>query len=129
MPAATSPSSACGIVAGPAGRLADRFGHRDLDVVDMISVPERLKDAVAEPEHHDVLNRLLSEIMVDAIDLAFGQNRKDFAIELLRRAKIGAERLLDDGPAPMPFRFTGKAGLAQPPHDRGEHLWGSGEIE
>ena len=55
---------------------ADRLGHGDLHVVDVIAVPQRLEDAVGEPEHHDVLDRLLAEIMVDAIDLALSPARR-----------------------------------------------------
>ena len=41
------------------------LGHRDLDVIDVPAVEERLEDAVAEPEREQVLNRLLSQVMVD----------------------------------------------------------------
>ena len=43
----------------------DTLRYGDLDVIDMIPVPQRFEHAVGEAEHQDVLNRLLSEIMVD----------------------------------------------------------------
>ncbi len=48
---------------------ADRLGVRDLDVVDVLPVPDRLEDAVGEAEDEQVLHRLLAEVVVDAVDL------------------------------------------------------------
>ena len=47
----------------------ERLGHRDLHVVDVAPVPERLEDAVAEPEDHQVADGLLAQVVVDAVDL------------------------------------------------------------
>ena len=52
----------------------DRLGDRDLHMVDVVAVPQRLEDAVGEAQHHDVLDRLLAEEMVHPIDLRFGQH-------------------------------------------------------
>ncbi len=62
---------------------ADRFGNRDLDVVDVIAVPEGLENPVGEPEHHDVPNRLLSKIVVDAVNLILVQYAEDLLIQCL----------------------------------------------
>ena len=48
---------------------ADRLGHRDLHVVHVAPVPERLEDAVPEAEDQQVADRLLPEVVVDAVDL------------------------------------------------------------
>ena len=48
---------------------ADLLGHGDLHVVDVLPVPQRLEDAVGEAEDEQVLDRLLAEVVVDAIDL------------------------------------------------------------
>ena len=48
----------------------DRLGDRDLDVVDELAVPDRLEDAVREPQRQHVLDRLLAEVVVDPEDLA-----------------------------------------------------------
>ena len=50
---------------------ADGFGHRDLHVVDVAAVPDRLEDSVGEAERHDVLHGLFAEIVIDAVDLLF----------------------------------------------------------
>ena len=108
---------------------ADALRNGDLHMVDVIAVPQRLEDAVGEPQHHDVLDRLLSEIMVDAIDLALGEHAQDFAVERLRRGQIGAERLFDDDAPPMPVLLADEAGFAELLHDGGEHLWRRREVE
>jgi hypothetical protein len=52
----------------------DRFRRRDLHVVDILAVPQRLENAVAETEGEDVLHGLLAQVVVDAVDRRF---RKD----------------------------------------------------
>ena len=79
---------------------ADRLGHRDLHVVDVAAVPERLEDAVAEPEDQQVADRLLAQVVVDAIDLRLAEDLADLAVEPLGRIEVVPERLLDDDPPP-----------------------------
>ena len=64
-----------------AGARADAFlfGHRDLHVVDVLLVEQRLEDAVGEAEDQDVLDGLLAEVVIDAVDLAL--------VEHLRRSR------------------------------------------
>jgi hypothetical protein len=38
----------------------DLLGHGDLDMVDVVSIPNRFEDRVSEAKHEDVLNRFLS---------------------------------------------------------------------
>ena len=108
---------------------AERLRDRDLDVIDMVSIPQWFEHAIGEAKHQNVLNGFLSEIVVDAIDLVLGQHAEDVAIERLGRRKIATERLLDDDPPPMPFFFANEAGVSQPLHNRTEHLRGSCQIE
>ena len=79
---------------------ADRLGHGDLHVVDVAPVPERLEDAVAEPEDQQVADGLLAQVVVDAVDLRLAEDLADLAVEPLRRVEVVPERLLDDDPAP-----------------------------
>ena len=48
---------------------AERLGDGDLNVVDVIAVPDRLEDRVGEAEDHDVLDGLFAQVVVDAVDL------------------------------------------------------------
>ncbi len=47
------------------------FSDGYLNMIYIVSIPDRLEDAVAEPKDQNVLDRFLAEIMVDAVDLAF----------------------------------------------------------
>ena len=72
------------------------FGHRELHVVDVLRVPQRLEDRVGEPQHQDVLNGLLAEIVVDAEDLRLIERLGQRGVDGARRFQIAADRLLDD---------------------------------
>ena len=52
----------------------DRFGGRDLHVIDVLTCPDRLEDAVREPQDQDVLHRLLAEVVIDAEDLVLAED-------------------------------------------------------
>ena len=75
---------------------AELLGHRDLDVLDVISVPDRLEEGVGETEIQQVLHRLLAEVMIDAKDRRFGEHLVQRLIERLRARQVAAEGLLDD---------------------------------
>ena len=49
-----------------AGAHADALGHGDLHMVDVRAVPEGLEQRVGEAERHQVLDRFLAQVMVDA---------------------------------------------------------------
>ena len=50
---------------------AQTFRSGDLHVIHIITVPERLENAVPEAQHQQVLHRVLAEVVVDAIDLRY----------------------------------------------------------
>ena len=80
---------------------ADRLRSGDLDVVDVLAIPQRLEQAVGKAQRHDVLDRLLAEEMVHPIDLMLLQRLQDRGVERLGRGQVMAERLLDDDPPPL----------------------------
>ena len=55
---------------------ADRLGHRDLHAAHVVPVPDRLEQHVREPEHEEVLDRLLAEVVVDAEDALLGEDAR-----------------------------------------------------
>src|SRR5437899_2499757 len=73
---------------------ADRLGDGDLHVVDELPVPDRLEDAVREPEHQHVLERLLAEVVVDPEDLLLLEMGPEHRVELARGCQVVPERLL-----------------------------------
>ena len=54
------------VIIGHAAFEPDRLGHRDLHAAHERRAPQRLEDRIAEAQRHQVLHRLLAEIMVDA---------------------------------------------------------------
>ena len=74
----------------------DVLRARDLDVVDVVPVPDRLEHHVREPERHHVLDGLLAQVVVDPEDLTLAEHVGDDALERARRLEVDAERLLDD---------------------------------
>ena len=76
----------------------ERLRHVDLHMVDEIAVPDRLEQAVGEPEGEDVLRRLLAEEMIDAENLVLGEDLVQCVVERDRGLEIGAERLFHDDP-------------------------------
>ena len=111
------------LVEAGAARDRERLGDVDLDVVDVVSVPDRLEEAVREAQGEDVLDRLLAEEVVDPEDVRLAEDRVDGRVELLRGREIGAERLLDDD-----ARALGKARVAEHRHGRGERRRRDGEV-
>ena len=85
-----------------AGAVADGeiLGDGDLDVVDVVAVPEGLEEDVAKAEDHEVLHGLLAEVVVDAVDLLLAEEGVDDAVEVLRGVEIATEGFLDDDAAP-----------------------------
>ena len=109
---------------------ADRLGHRDLHVVDVAAVPDGLEDAVAEPEDQQVADRLLAEVVVDAVDLLLAEDLADLAVEADRRVEVVAERLLDDDPPPAALvALVVEADPAELRDDLGERRRLRGEVE
>ena len=52
---------------------AEFLVDRDLDVVDVVTVPDRLEHAVGEAQDEDVLDGFLAQVMIDPVDLVFSQ--------------------------------------------------------
>ncbi len=78
-------------VAAPFG--TDRLRDGDLNVTDAPPPPQRLEQRITEAQRDEVLNRLFSEIVVDAIDLLLFEDRADQRIDLVGAGAIFAERL------------------------------------
>ena len=47
--------------------------------IDIAPVPDRFEDAVGKPERQDVLDGLLPEVVIDAVDLRFAESRRQLA--------------------------------------------------
>lgn len=89
------------IVVAPAPLHPDRFGHGDLNVVDRVPVPDALEHGVGEPEDQDVLDRLLSQEVIDPKYLGLIEDLSYDPIELPGAGQISAEGLLDHDACPL----------------------------
>ncbi|CCF17988.1 protein of unknown function [Pseudorhizobium banfieldiae] len=85
------------VIAGAAFQ-SDGLRNGDLHVVDVLRVPERLVEGIGEAQRHQVLHRLLAEVVIDAEDLLFLEYPADGVIELQCRREVAADRLLHDDP-------------------------------
>jgi hypothetical protein len=63
-------------------------------VIDVVAVPDRLEQSVGEPQNENVLDRFLSEVVIDAIELVLIEDIEEVVIELARRREIRAERTI-----------------------------------
>ena len=102
----------------------ERLGDVDLDVVDVVAVPDGLEEAVGEAQRQDVLDGLLAQEVVDAEDLLLGEDSVDGLVQGLRRREVGAEGLLHDHP-----RALGQTGVAQRADDPGHGRRGNREVD
>ena len=73
----------------------ERLLERDLDVADRVLVPGRVHRDVGETEDKDVLDHLLTEVVIDTEDLLFFPVRVQSLLEVARALKILAEGLLN----------------------------------
>ena len=60
----------------------ERLRHVDLDVVDVVAVPDRLEHAVGEAQGQQVLDRLAADVVVDPEDLLLVEDGVDERVEL-----------------------------------------------
>ena len=62
----------------------ERLRRRDLNVVDIPRIPDRLEGRVSEAQYQNVLRRLLSKKMIDAVGLLFREGGAHDLVQLLR---------------------------------------------
>lgn len=79
---------------------AEGFLERNLDRRDVVSVPGRVEDAVAEPQRHEVLHHFFAKVVVDAVDLLLVEERCKVIGELLGSVRVTTEGLFDDDASP-----------------------------
>ena len=109
---------------------ADRLRDRELHVVNVLTIPERLENAVRESQHEQVLNGFFAEVVIDAEDLPFAEGGDCDSIQLARRFEIVSERLLDDRPRErtVPLRIIHHSFCAEELADGREEIRRDGEV-
>ena len=86
------------LVEGGAALDVDRLRHVDLDVGDVVAVPDRLEQPVGEPQRQDVLRRLLAEEVIDPVDRLLVEHLVQRGVQLLARWR-GRDRTASRSPA------------------------------
>ena len=82
---------------GPRGDIQG-LGDVDLYPFDVMAIPGASEQPVGESQHVDVLGRLFSEEVVDAIDLLLFEHGVGGRVQALKGLHRRAERLLVDHP-------------------------------
>ena len=84
----------------PAQLYAEALRDRDLHLLDIAPVPDRLEDPVREAKDENILDGVLPEIVVDPVDLTLGEMALELPVERPSRVVAVPERLLDDEAPP-----------------------------
>ena len=117
------------LVEAPAVSHPELLGHGDLHVVDVAPVPDGLEDRVREAQGENVLDRLLPEVVVDAVHLLLGEPGVHDRVEVARARPVVPVRLLDDDAHERAFgRRPVEPVLGEPAHDHGERRGRRGEV-
>gem|GEM_PF-6876200 len=103
---------------------AQGFGHGDLDVVDVGGPPDRLEQCIGEAQRHEVLHRLLAQVMVDPVDARFGEHLADGRVDRARRLKRMADGFFQHDACVL----TGKAHAFQVGGDGLEQVGRGGQV-
>lgn len=74
---------------------SERLLEGDLDVVDVVPVPGCAEELVTESENQDVLDHLLTQVVVNTVKLVLSPVWRQRALELSRTWEVLAEGLLD----------------------------------
>src|SRR5712691_9137540 len=69
-------------------------------MVHIIAVPQRFEDTVAKPQYHEVLDRILPQIVIYAVYLPFAECVENGLIQFFCRGQIAAIRFFDDDSSP-----------------------------
>ena len=81
---------------------AERFLVDDLHVRDVIAVPDGRQQPVGEPHDEQVIDHLLAQVSVDAVERILPPSLGQVAVERRRRDGVGSEGLLQHQTGPSP---------------------------
>ena len=70
------------IIEGPPPLNAEVLGHRDLHASNMLVIPDRFEETIAESEVGQIEQRLLAEVVINAIHPVLREDRVQIGVEL-----------------------------------------------
>jgi hypothetical protein len=88
-------------VEAPSPLDAEVLRHRDLHALHVQTVPQRLEEAVGETEVDQIVDRRLSQVVVDAEDRLLVERLMQDPVQLASRCEVAAERLLQHDAAAL----------------------------
>src|SRR5439155_11926417 len=77
-----------------------RFSSGDLHILDVVPVPHRFEQRVAEAEDEDVLYRLFAKIVVNSVDRFFVEYAAHNIVQRMRRFQVPPELLFQNNSRP-----------------------------
>ena len=83
---------------------SDGFRSRYLDILYIVTIPDRLEDRIAEAKSQNVLYRLLAQIMVDSINATLRKRLKYRLVQLNALSRSwpkGFSKTMRDQPLPF----------------------------
>ena len=86
------------IVEGASGADPFLFGDGDLNIVDQVTVPNRLPNGVGEAKVEEILNGFFAEVVVDTKEVGFVEAGLEIGHELAGGGEVVTERFFDDDP-------------------------------
>src|SRR5678815_1486551 len=108
---------------------ADCFSVRNLHMIDVLMVPQRFEDAVAEAKHQQVLNSFLAEVFIEAEDLVFVKDGRELDVQGLRTRKMVTEWFFYNDPSPTGCCGASHARATKLARKDTEEVRSSGEVE
>lgn len=75
---------------------AEALFERDLDALDVVSVPGSVQELVTEAQNQEVLDELLAQVVVDSEQFFLFEQGGQVLLQLVGRGQIVAEGLLHD---------------------------------
>src|SRR6185369_3107714 len=104
------------------------FRHGNLDVINVAPVPDGLEDSVGEAQRQNILYGLLSQIVINAIDLLFARHPQQLLVQQPGGLEIVPKRFFDDHAPPMLFVFLHQPDFGEVLHAGAEKISGRRQI-
>ena len=111
------------IIKFSSSRDTELLGHRNLNAMDVVAVPDRFEKGVGEAKEEEILNRLFAKIMVYPEDIGFRKDRAQRGVQGSGGGEISSKRLLKNNPG-----VVCTACLLQSFNDRFKEAGGNGQV-
>ena len=107
------------VVIGPAAAHAHFFGDRDLHMIDILRIPQRLEQRIAETHRHQVLDGLFAQVVVDAVNLCLVEMRGQRRVERARGLAVTSKGFFNNDPSVLARDVEVMQSLGQRPEQAG----------